>query len=106
QQAMKSGQFSGRSLTQHYLDRIEAIDKQGPALRSVIEINPDALAMGEALDRERASKGARGPLHGIPVLVKDNISSGDRMVTSAGSLALAHWIAPQDALVVKKLRNA
>ena len=85
---MASGKFTVRSLTEKYLARIEEIDRGGPAVNSVIEINPDALAIAEALDKERKSKGARGPLHGIPVLIKDNIDTADRMQTTAGSLAL------------------
>ena len=79
QDLMSAGAISAVSLTQAYLDRIEALDRQGPTLRSVIETNPDALAIAEALDKERKEKGPRGPLHGIPVLVKDNIDTADRM---------------------------
>src|SRR5690606_3167059 len=89
-----------------YLDRIEAIDRNGPALHSVIEINPDALAIAAALDRERAASGPRGPLHGIPVILKANIDTGDAMATTAGSLALAGHRSPDDAFLVARLRDA
>src|SRR5579864_4350719 len=104
QQGMSSGKFSARSLTQKYLARIEAIDKH--TINSVIELNPDALAIAEQLDHERKAKGPRGPLHGIPVLIKDNIGTHDRMMTTAGSLALLGCIAPRDSFVAKKLRQA
>src|SRR5215475_13131016 len=106
QEGMKSGGLTARSITEKYLSRIEAIDKQGPRLNSVIELNPDALTIADGLDDERKSKGSRGPLHGIPVLIKDNIDTGDRMSTTAGSLALEGSIAQQDAFIVKKLRDA
>src|SRR5438093_1456569 len=106
QQRMASGQETARSLVEKYLARIEAIDRQGPALHSVIEINPDALAIADLLDAERASKGARGPLHGVPILIKDNIATADRMMTTAGSLALNGSIAPRDAFIVERLREA
>ena len=88
QKRMASGQDSARSLCEKYLARIEALDRRGPMLRSVLEINPDALAIAEGLDEERRAGKARGPLHGIPVLLKDNIATADRMQTTAGSLAL------------------
>jgi amidase len=106
QNAFKSGQYSSRSLTDMYLVRIQEIDKRGPALHSVIEINPDATKIADALDEERKAKGARGPLHGIPVLIKDNIDTGDRMNTTAGSLALLGSQAPRDAFVASQLRKA
>jgi amidase len=106
QDGMKSGRFSARSLAEKYLARIDAMDKRGPAVNSIIEINPEALAIADALDRERKAKGPRGPMHGIPVLIKDNIGTADRMMTTAGSLALAGSIAPSDAFVAKKLREA
>src|SRR5262249_49659349 len=93
-------------LTEKYLARIQEIDRQGPALRSVIEINPDALALATEFDRERKQKRLRGPLHGIPILVKDNIDTDDRMATTAGSLALVGAKPPKDAFVVKRLRDA
>jgi amidase len=88
QAGMASGKFTARSITEKYLGRIEEIDKQGPALNSVIEINPDALAIADALDQERKANHLRSPMHGIPVLIKDNIDTADRMQTTAGSLAL------------------
>ena len=103
---MRSGQLTARSLAEQYLSRIETIDRSGPALRSVIETNPDALAIADALDRERKAKGARGPMHGIPVLIKDNIDTADRMKTTAGSLALADAPQPGDAGLVERLRAA
>jgi amidase len=106
QTGMKSGKYTSRSLTEKYLARIEAIDKKGPALNSVIEINPEAEAIAEALDRERRDKGPRGPLHGMPVLIKDNIDTADRMATTAGSLALVGSRPAQDAGVVRRLREA
>ncbi len=106
QEGLDSGKHTARSLTEKYLARIEAIDKKGPALKSVIEINPDALAIADALDKERKDKGARGPLHGVPVLIKDNIDTADQMATTAGSLALVGAKPPQDAFLVQKLRKA
>jgi len=106
QQAMQSGKESARSLVKKYQARIEAVDRKGPALNSVIEVNPDALEIAEALDRERSAKGARGPLHGIPVLIKDNIDTADRMHTTAGSLALVDARPPEDAFLVRRLRQA
>ena len=106
QDGLKSGRFSAQALTAAYLARIEAIDRKGPALNAVIEINPDALKIAGELDRERASKGVRGPLHGVPVLVKDNIDTGDRMNTTAGSLARQGSPAPKDAFLVARLRAA
>ncbi len=106
QAGMASGKWTARSITQAYLARIDAVDAGGPALRSVLEKNPDALAIADALDRERKEKGPRGPLHGIPVLVKDNIDTADRMATTAGSLALVGAKPPADAFVVRRLREA
>ncbi|MGA2606868.1 MAG: amidase [Terriglobia bacterium] len=106
QDEMQSGQLTARSLAEKYLARIEKVDKHGPTVNSVIEVNPDALAIAAELDRERKAKGARGPLHGIPVLIKDNIATRDRMMTTAGSLALVGARPPKDALVVKRLREA
>ena len=104
QSGMQSGKYTARSLVKKYLDRIDEVDKNGPMLNSVIEINPDALSIAEALDRERKEKGARGPLHGIPILIKDNIDTADRMMTTAGSLALVGSRPAQDAFVARKLR--
>jgi amidase len=106
QQAMEKGTYTARSLTQLYLDRIEQIDRNGPGLHSVIEVNPDALKIADQLDKERQQKGPRGPLHGIPVLIKDNIDTADQMRTTAGSLALADHTAQEDAFIVKQLREA
>ncbi len=106
QAGLKSGKYTARSLTEMYLARIEVIDRKGPAVNSVIETNPDALAIADALDRERRDKGPRGPLHGIPILIKDNIDTSDRMATTAGSLALVGAIPPSDAFVVRRLRDA
>jgi len=106
QDGLKSGKFTARSLVRKYLERIDDVDKGGPSINSVIELNPDAVAIAEALDRERKEKGARGPLHGIPVLIKDNIGTADRMMTTAGSLALLGSRPAQDAFVAKRLREA
>ncbi|MGV3586415.1 MAG: amidase [Adhaeribacter sp.] len=103
---MQNGEYSSRAITQLYLDRIEAIDKNGPKLNSVIEINPDALNIADALDQERKNGKVRGPLHGIPVLIKDNIDTADKMSTSAGSIALVDNKAAEDAFIVRKLREA
>jgi amidase len=103
---MAAGTLTSKALTQAYLDRIAAIDRSGPELRAVIELNPEALAIAEALDRERAAGRIRGPLHGIPILVKDNIASGDSMSTSAGSLALDGYRAAEDAPIIRRLRDA
>jgi amidase len=106
QDAMKSGKHTARSIAESYLERISQIDKQGPAINSVIELNPDALAIAEVLDKERKDKGARGPLHGIPVLVKDNIDTADKMMTTAGSLAMLGSRPSKDSAVAQKLRDA
>jgi amidase len=106
QEGMRAGRFTARTLVEKYLARIDAIDKKGPAINAVIELNPEALAIADALDRERKAKGARGPLHGIPILVKDNIDTGDRMTTTAGSLALEGSRAARDAAVAARLRAA
>ncbi|HEX6559247.1 MAG TPA: amidase [Longimicrobiales bacterium] len=106
QAGMQTGRYTARSIAQLYLQRIEAIDRNGPMLRAVIETNPDALRIADALDRERGSRRVRGPLHGIPVLVKDNIDTADRMLTTAGSLALVGAPAPRDAFIAQRLRQA
>jgi amidase len=106
QQKMQSKQFTSRLITELYLKRIDQIDKKGIMLNSVIELNKDALNMADAMDREREKGKVRGPLHGIPVLIKDNINTGDNMHTTAGSLALADNFAKQDAFIVHKLREA
>jgi amidase len=106
QNAMSSGKLTAHSITRKYLDRIAAIDKKGPSLNSVIELNPDALAIAASLDKERKAKGPRGPMHGIPVLIKDNIDTSDRMSTTAGSLALVGSKPPGDSFLVQRLRAA
>lgn len=103
---MKSGEYTSRSITELYLKRIEAIDKNGPKLNAVIQLNPDALRMADSRDKERKENKLRGPLHGIPVLIKDNIDTGDNMMTTAGSLALVGHFAAEDAFIVKQLRKA
>jgi amidase len=106
QQRMQSGQETARSLVEKYLARIDAIDRNGPSLHSVIETNPDALEIADRLDAERKSRGPRGPLHGVPILLKDNIATADRMMTTAGSLALVGATPPKDAFIVARLRDA
>ncbi|WP_205502384.1 amidase [Rufibacter psychrotolerans] len=106
QRKMQSGELTSKAITQLYLDRIQAVDQSGPKLKSVIEVNPDALQIAEALDQERKAGKVRGPLHGIPVMVKDNIDTHDKMSTSAGALALADNKAAKDAFIVTQLRNA
>jgi amidase len=106
QEGMRSGKFTSRGLANRYLARIAEIDKAGPSLNAVIELNPEVLAIADRLDAERKSKGPRGPLHGVPVLIKDNIGTADRMRTSAGSLALADFTPAQDSAVARRLRQA
>ena len=106
QEGMKSGKFTARALVEKYSSRIDEIDKSGPAIHSIIEMNPDALSIADALDQERKAKGPRGPLHGVPVLIKDNIDTADKMMTTAGSLALLGSKPAQDSMVAKKLRGA
>ena len=106
QERLSGSALTARDLTQTYLERISALDRQGPTLRSVLETNPDALDIAQDLDQERRAKGPRGPLHGIPVLVKDNLDTADRMTTTAGSLALQGSIALRDSFVVRRLREA
>ncbi len=106
QEQMQTGSRTSRSITELYLKRIEAIDKKGPHINAVIEINPDALAIADDLDKQRSAGRIKGPLHGIPVLIKDNINSADSMMTTAGSLALVGNKAARDAFVVKQLREA
>ena len=106
QGAMVRGALTSLQLVNAYLVRIKSIDKAGPKINSIIELNPDAKAIAADLDRERKVKGSRGPLHGIPVLLKDNIATADRMQTTAGSLALLGAIAAKDAFIVQKLRDA
>ena len=106
QAQMTSGQTTARGIVERYLARIEALDRNGPAIRSIIETNPDALGIADGMDRERAARGARGPLHGIPILLKDNIDTADQMQTTAGSLALVGVRRARDAFVTEKLRAA
>ncbi|MDQ3908091.1 MAG: amidase family protein, partial [Acidobacteriota bacterium] len=106
QEAMRSGRLTAQTLTRSYLERIDEIDRRGPSLNSVIETNPDALQIAKSLDRERRSGRVRGPMHGVPVLIKDNIDTGDRMQTTAGSLALVDQTRPRDAFIVRRLRDA
>ena len=103
---LRSGELNARTLTEMYLSRIEQLDREGPALNSVIELNPDALDIADALDTELQRHGPRGPLHSVPILIKDNIDTADRMTTTAGSLALEGSIAPVDSFVAHKLRAA
>ncbi len=106
QSALSSGQLTARQLAELYIQRIQELDWQGPQLRSVVEINPDALTIADALDQERQAQGPRGPLHGIPILLKDNIATTDRMETTAGSLALLGARPADEAFIVQKLRAA
>ncbi|GIN72128.1 hypothetical protein J14TS2_26030 [Bacillus sp. J14TS2] len=106
QVAMDRGEITSKELVMYYLDRIAKYDQAGPNINSMLEINPEAIFMAEALDNERKIKGGRGPLHGIPVVLKDNIETNDSMHTSAGAIALENHLASQDAFLVKKLREA
>jgi amidase len=106
QEGMASGKYTAHSLVESYLERIQEMDAHGPAVNSIIETNPDALAIADLLDRERKDKGPRGPMHGIPVVIKDNIDTADKMHTSAGSLALGGTVASRDSFVVQRLRAA
>jgi len=106
QDGMTSGRFTARSLVEKYSARIDEIDKRGPAVNAIIEMNPDAVAIADELDRERKAKGPRGPMHGIPVLIKDNIDTADRMMTTAGSLALVGSKPAKDSFVAQRLRAA
>ncbi len=106
QEMMERGDLTARGLVEYYLDRIDVRDRSGPALNSIIELNPDALGIADMLDLERKESAPRGPLHGIPVVLKANIDTGDKMATTAGSLALAGHRAPDDAFIVQALRQA
>nr|MDQ3083064.1 amidase family protein [Gemmatimonadota bacterium] len=106
QRDMISGKRSARSITRQYLDRIDQLDRRGPALHYVIETNPDALAIADSLDAERRQGRLRGPLHGIPIFLKDNIDTKDRMTTTAGSYALEGSIPMRDAFIARRLRDA
>ena len=106
QAGMASGRWTSRRIVEQYLERIAALDRAGPSLHAIIETNPDAVSLAEALDRERAAGRTRGPLHGVPVLLKDNIDTADRMTTTAGSLALEGSVPPRDSHVAERLRAA
>jgi amidase len=106
QAGLEFGRWTSRALVERYLARIQDVDRKGPTLRSIIEVDPEAVALADALDAERRAGRKRGPLHGVPILVKDNLDTADRMPTSAGSLALAASIAQRDAAVVARLREA
>jgi len=106
QRDMVGGKLTSLSLTRQYLERIDDMDRKGPALRAMLEINPDAQAIARDLDAERRARGSRGPLHGIPVLLKDNIDTNDRMTTTAGSYALEGSIPLRDAFIAQRLRDA
>jgi len=103
---MQSGELTSAELTHYYLQRIESVDRAGPELNAIIELNPDALHIAQALDEERQSTGPRGPMHGIPVVLKANIDTADQMTTTAGSRALAGHHPPADAFTVQKMREA
>lgn len=106
QKGMESGKYTAESITQMYLDRVDEIDANGPTINAVIEVNPDALDIARKLDKEREQGNVRGPLHGIPIMIKDNIETGDKMMTTAGALALVGNVADSDSWVAKKLREA
>jgi len=106
QSKMKSGELTSKAITEYYLKKIDQLDKNGPAINSVIELNPDALTIAAQLDKERSENKIRGPLHGIPILIKDNIDTGDQMLTTAGSIALEGNHASKDAFIVSKLRES
>jgi amidase len=106
QSQMASGETTSVAITQAYLERIESLDRNGPRVNAIIEANPDALAIAQALDSERRAGKVRGPLHGIPIVIKDNLDTADRMMTTAGSLALEGSPARRDAFVVRRLRAA
>ena len=106
QEGLAGGAWTTRSIVEAYLDRIDRIDRNGSGLRAVLETDPDAFAVADRLDRERRAGRLRGPLHGIPVLLKDNIDTADGMTTTAGSLALEGWIPPEDSGVAARLRRA
>lgn len=106
QEAMQSGKYTSRSITEMYLKRIAAIDKSGPYLNAIIELNPDALSIADAMDKERKAGKIRSAMHGIPVLIKDNINTGDKMMTTAGASALEGNHAAKDAFIVQQLRTA
>ena len=102
---MEAGQLTSKELVMYYLHRIAKYDQDGPKINSILEINPDAIFIAEALDYERKIKGKRGPLHGIPVLLKDNIETNDSMHTSAGTIALEQHISSEDAFRYEAARS-
>src|SRR5258708_6467037 len=104
--AFADGRLTSQQLTADYLARIDRLDRHGPYLRAVIETNPRALDLAAGLDAERKSRGSRGPLHGVPILIKDNVETSDHMMSTAGSLAMEGWYAPKDAPLVERLRAA
>ncbi len=106
QEKMENGDLTARKIIEDFLNRIQEVDKSGPKVNAIIEINPDALDIADTLDKERKNKKVRGPLHGIPIIIKDNIETADKMMTTAGSLALEGHIASQDSFIVKQLRDA
>ncbi len=106
QEKMENGELTARKIIEEFLNRIQEVDKNGPKVNAIIEINPDVLDIADTLDKERKNKKVRGPLHGIPVVIKDNIETADKMMTTAGSLALEGHIASQDSFIVQKLRDA
>jgi hypothetical protein len=106
QDAMSNGELTSKELVTLYLERIDAMDQRGPAINSILQINPEALTIADALDRERRESGPRGPLHGIPILLKDNIDTADQMETTAGSLALLGTRPERDAFIVERLRES
>lgn len=106
QSMMQSGKLTSRKIVESYLERIKKIDTDGPRLNSIIEVNPDALQIADDLDIERKASGPRGLMHGIPVVIKDNLDTADKMMTTAGSLALLGSIPSRDAFVVERLRSA
>jgi amidase len=106
QEWLRDGRYTSRALVEAYLARIDALDRRGPGLHAMLDLNPDALAIADSLDAERRAGRVRGPLHGIPIVIKDNIDTHDRMTTTAGSLALEGSIAPRDAFIVERLRRA
>ncbi len=106
QEKMENGELTARKIIEDFLNRIQDVDKSGPKVNAIIEINPDALDIADTLDKERKNKKVRGPLHGVPVIIKDNIETADKMMTTAGSLALEGHVASQDSFIVQKLRDA